>query len=235
MNIFIGTSGWVYSWNPDGLEWYTDNSNLNTVELNMSFYRFPYKNQVIGWARKSERINLRWSIKVNRIITHRYILSEKSYRYFNSFLKLFKPLEEYIDFYLIQLPPRYRRSVNNINRLKNFVNNFNLGWKLAIEFRDESWFAIEAVELARELNFTYVSVDSPEAIFYCRSGPYIYLRFHGRTFWYAHYYTDEELVEAAKKVVELGGDALYAYFNNNHDMLDNARRFKATIEKILNL
>ncbi|MFP3209319.1 MAG: DUF72 domain-containing protein, partial [Nitrososphaeria archaeon] len=38
MEPYVGTSGWSYAWNPDGLEWYVRNSGLNAVELNSSFY-----------------------------------------------------------------------------------------------------------------------------------------------------------------------------------------------------
>ncbi|MQK95352.1 DUF72 domain-containing protein, partial [Escherichia coli] len=42
MDIFVGTSGWAYSWNIGGsLQWYSDNTDLNAIELNASFYRFP--------------------------------------------------------------------------------------------------------------------------------------------------------------------------------------------------
>lgn len=48
---------------------------INAVELNAIFYRFP--SQVKAWNNTSP-LNLRWSIKVNRWITHRFKLSEKS-------------------------------------------------------------------------------------------------------------------------------------------------------------
>ena len=54
---------------------------------------------------------------------------------------------------------------------------------------------------------------------------------HGRSFWYAHYYTDEELKEVADRVLGLGGEAIYVFFNNDHDMLENARRMKRILEE----
>jgi len=233
MKFYVGTSGWMYDWNPDGFSWYVKNSGLETVELNMSFYRFPYPNQIKGWLKLTETSNLRWAIKVNRIVTHVYRLSDKSYRYMRRFIALFKPLEEYIDFFLLQLPPIFKATDKGRKRITNFINEFNLGWRLAVEFRDASWFNEEALSLARDLKFTYVSVDSPDYIFYGRSGPYTYIRFHGRTFWYAHYYTDKELYEVAKELLKLDGEAIYAYFNNNHDMLDNARRLRNILGKYI--
>ncbi|RLG83351.1 MAG: DUF72 domain-containing protein, partial [Thermoprotei archaeon] len=65
------------------------------------------------------------------------------------------------------------------------------------------------------------------------SSPYVYVRMHGRSFWYVHYYTDEELLEVAKKVIGLGGSKIYVFFNNDHDMLENARRMYAILLKII--
>ena len=67
--IFVGTSGWSYNWNlGKSLEWYTNESGLNAIELNMSFYRFPYPNMIKSWAKKGS--TLAWIIKVHRSITH---------------------------------------------------------------------------------------------------------------------------------------------------------------------
>jgi len=65
--IFIGTSGWLYPWNPKkNLDWYVKYSGFNAVELNASFYRIPTPQQVEKW-RKYE---ITWAVKVNRKITH---------------------------------------------------------------------------------------------------------------------------------------------------------------------
>jgi uncharacterized protein YecE (DUF72 family) len=47
MELFVGTSGWFYSWNPDGsFDWFCRFSGLNAVELNMSFYN-AWKNSMV--------------------------------------------------------------------------------------------------------------------------------------------------------------------------------------------
>ncbi|MEM4913906.1 MAG: DUF72 domain-containing protein, partial [Desulfurococcaceae archaeon] len=69
MEVYVGTSGWLYDWNEGAsLDWYVEESGLNAVELNASFYRFPFRNQVKGWSIKGS--TLRWSVKVHRSITH---------------------------------------------------------------------------------------------------------------------------------------------------------------------
>ena len=74
----IGTSGWSYKhWEgrfyPEGLkssDWlgfYTD--HFNTVEVNASFYRLPFKGMITAWARKTPP-EFRFVIKGSRRITH---------------------------------------------------------------------------------------------------------------------------------------------------------------------
>ena len=224
MKIFVGTSGWMYMWNPDGFDWYLKNSGLNAVELNASFYRFPYQNQVIGWARKTSTNEIRWAVKIHRSVSHTRMLKGRAKELWGRFKELFTPLDPYIDFYLLQLPPRYRPSVELRERLEDFVSFADLGWRLAVEFRHREWFNEEFLEWSRSLGFTFVSVDSPEVLYYARSGPYTYLRLHGRTFWYSHYYEDMELMEIANELKNIGGEATYVFFNNDHAMLENARR-----------
>jgi len=54
LKALVGTSGWLYDWNEGGdLRWYVENSGLNAIELNASFYRFPFPSQVKGWSRRA--------------------------------------------------------------------------------------------------------------------------------------------------------------------------------------
>ncbi len=228
MEIYVGTSGWIYDWNKWGnLDWYIKYSGLNAVELNASFYRFPFPNQVRSWARKSR--DLRWAVKVNRIITHYKRLRETSYPTFEKFLRLFQPLDSKIDFYLLQLPPTFKRSPTNIERLIKFSERFRLGPRLAVEFRDPSWFNEETISLCKRVGVTLVSIDSPIGVWIWSSNDIVYLRMHGRSSWYAHEYTQEELREVAEKIRVLNPVKTYVFFNNNHWMLENAR----TMMKIL--
>ena len=233
MKVFVGTSGWAYSWNPNGFEWYIKNSKLNSVELNASFYRFPFPSQIKGWKNKTQRFNpeLRWSIKVNRLITHVFKLGEKALSTWKKFEKLFKPLEENIDFYLFQLPPSI--SPNLAKRIEGFYKKSKLKEKFALEWRNLKWFSKEWVEWARSLGVTLVSVDAPDFTQFPRKifnvNGIVYLRMHGRSEWYTHYYADEELKEVKEKILSVKPKKVYVYFNNDHAMLENARRMKEVL------
>ncbi len=218
----MGTSGWLYDWNPESsFDWYVAHSGLNAVELNASFYRFPFRNQVLSWARKGG--GLRWAVKVNRYVTHIKRLKPEAFNTWVRFHELFKPLDPHIDFYLFQLPPSMARSEESLARVRDFAVRTGLGPRFAVEFRHESWFNKETLSMLRDLGITVVSVDEPGLTWVASTNGIVYLRLHGRNEWYAHNYTREELRELVNEVLRLRPSRVYVFFNNNHWMLDNAR------------
>lgn len=222
MEIYVGTSGWMYSWNKEGnFKWYVENSNLNAVELNASFYRFPFPNQIAGWSKRSK--NLRWSIKVNRLITHKYRLKDEAIDSFNRFQELFKPMEDIIDFYLFQLPPSFK--LNNEKELLKFFDKVDRK-KIILEFRNRDWFNMELEAWGEKNKLNICSVDSPEIKNkIIKTNEIIYIRFHGRETWYMYDYSEEELLEIVKIIKDKNPKKVYAFFNNNHSMLKNAQMF----------
>jgi uncharacterized protein YecE (DUF72 family) len=225
-SIYVGTSGWLYDWNKGGnFEWYVRYSGLNAIELNASFYRFPFRSQVERWAKRSPT-RLRWSVKVHRIITHYRKLTPSSLEVWRKFRELFKPLEikGVLDFYLFQMPPSFHKNPSNVTKIVNFIKMSEVKpERIALEFRHESWFTKDTVELGKSLGIVIVSVDSPMISWITRSDGTIYLRMHGRSAWYAHDYSKKELEEVVRKILELNPKKVYIFFNNNHWMLENAR------------
>lgn len=230
MQIFIGTSGWYYEWNEDlSLDWYIAHSGLNAIELNASFYRFPFPNQVKSWAKKGS--NLHWIIKTHSLITHQYKFSENCFKIWEKFYSLFLPLEGYIDYYLFQLPPSL--SVKAKDRIAYFINKTGIAKKFALECRNKSWFVDETIKWAKSLEITLVSIDAPEfphQIF--NTAGNIYLRMHGRMDWYTHNYTKKELDEIAKRLSLSNANKVYVFFNNNHNMLENAKKMMLILKNI---
>jgi len=230
LEFYVGTSGWFYSWNEKrNFDWYMANSGLNAVELNASFYRFPFPNMVTSWAKKGE--GLRWSIKVNRLITHTFKFSERSYQPWKKFHNLFTPLEPNIDFFLFQLPPSM--TPKSAPLIENFFEETQLNERFALEVRNLKWFDQEWTNWASRLGITWVSVDSPD--FPCdvlNTSGLVYERMHGRTEWYAHLYSDEELEEVAEKILNVEPKNAYVFFNNNHAMLVNSRKRLSILKEV---
>ncbi len=222
--IYVGTSGWKYFWNPDGLKWYCQ-TGLNAVELNSSFYRFPFPKQVKSYS----KYDLVWSIKVNRLITHMYKLNEKAISLFNKFLSLFRPLESKIKFYLLQLPPSF--SYLHLSKLEHFLKKVN-NEKIAVEFRNKSFYNKDWEKLSKKLNCYIVSIDSPEASKIVKTKEVIYLRIHGKI-WYNYEYTRSELEKFCKRIAKENPKDVFVFFNNNHGMLKNSLIMKSLLCKYL--
>jgi uncharacterized protein YecE (DUF72 family) len=229
VEIFVGTSGWAYSWNLGGsLEWYVRSSGLNAVELNASFYRIPAERQVRRWALVGRE--LRWAVKVHRSVTHSGRLSEKALDALRRFLSAFEPMDGLIDFYLFQMPPAFVKSEENAARVERVASL--LGGRAAFEFRHPSWFSDETVSWAERTGFTPVSVDSPNATWIVAVRGTVYLRMHGRSAWYSHNYSEGELREVAERLAALRPRRVYVFFNNDHAMLDNARAMMRVLREL---
>lgn len=221
MDVYVGTSGWAYEWNPDeSLAWFAGESGLNAIELNASFYRFPEEATVAGWADAGS--DIRWSIKVNRSVTHRHKFNEKALDVWNRFEDRYRPMDGLIDFYLFQAPPM----MSDPDRFIAFAEETDLGERFALEIRNPDLLGDdEACRALREV-VTLVSVDSPD--FQGRIFPddAIYLRMHGRTAWYQHDYTEGEIAGIRDRIRVLSPRSAYIFFNNDHAMLDNAQAMR---------
>ncbi|MFB6471099.1 MAG: DUF72 domain-containing protein [Vulcanisaeta sp. AZ3] len=233
VEVFVGTSGWLYDWNAEStFDWYVNNTGLNAVELNASFYRFPFRNQVLSWSRKGS--TLRWAVKVHRYITHVRRLKSEALDTWRRFKDLFTPLDPYVDFYLFQMPPNFTFNDENIARIREFAVGSGLGWRFAIEFRHGSWFSDDALGRLRGLGVTVVSVDEPGVTWVVSSNGVVYLRLHGRSDWYWYDYSEGELEDLANRVLALGPSRVYVFFNNDHWMLENARKMLSILRNLVN-
>jgi len=229
LEFYVGTSGWFYSWNEKrNFDWYVANSGLNAVELNASFYRFPFPNMIKSWAMKGK--SLRWSIKVNRLITHTFKFSDRALESWRRFHDLFTPMKSNIDFFLFQLPPSM--TPKSTSAIENFFEKTQLHERFALEVRNSKWFDKQYLSWASKLGITWVSVDSPDfPLDVFNTNGLVYERMHGRTEWYAHLYSDEELKEVAERISNLKPKKAYVFFNNDHAMLMNSRKMLSILKE----
>ena len=222
MKIYIGTSGWYYNWNKEkSLDWYIDNTGFNSIELNMSFYRFPYPNMVKSWAKKGKK--LAWVIKVHRSITHHKKLNKGSFEIFQRFREIFRPLEKNIHYYLIQLPTGFK----NINAVEDFIDEFGYE-KICIEFRDKSLFNKDIMTWGEKNKLLLVSIDAPKLPRIIMSRNIVYERIHGRNEWYKYNYSKQELSEIKKRTLKNKPKIVYFFLNNDY-MFENGKLLKTML------
>jgi uncharacterized protein YecE (DUF72 family) len=95
-----------------------------------------------------------------------------------------------------------------------------------VEFRHKSWWRPAVYRQFREAKLIFCSVSGPrlpdELV---KTSDVIYLRFHGRTRWYRHDYSCEELDAWAHRIKQSGAREVWIYFNNDREgfAIKNAR------------
>ncbi len=225
----IGTSGWSYN------EWagvFYPNSSTNklsyysklyqTVEVDSSFYAYPSKGLVLGWARYTPA-DFVFSVKLPQLITHEKKLevSKGAEADLIRFLSLLKPLiaTGKLGPVLIQLPPSFSFN-SDFEKLKGFLSRTPEDIKFAVEFRHPSWLREEVWSLLRNRNTANVIVDEPllppDTVV---TADFAFIRWHGRGTrpWYNYRYGEKELEAWVPKVKEVASrvEKTYGYFNNH--------------------
>lgn len=233
VKIFIGCSGWFYwHWRglfyPDGIRtdrWFKHYAaNFDTVELNAPFYSWPKDSTVRSWRRNAPE-NFRYSVKVNRLITHEKRL-QRTKALVHKFCAIEKILGEKLGCFLFQFPPSYKYTAS---RLKSIVTQLDPALRIAVEFRHKSWWRQAVYRAFERRGLAFCSVSSPrlpsELI---KTSEIIYIRFHGTSRWYRHDYTTEELMLWAEKIRGSGAREAWIYFNNDRQgfAIENARELR---------
>jgi len=239
MDFYIGTSGWHYDhWRdifyPEKLakaawlEFYA--RHFNTVELNNSFYRLPSENAFATWYHSSPP-DFTFAVKVSRFITHIKRLKHTG-EALDNFITRAKILSEKLGPLLYQLPPNLHR---NDEVLEAFLSSLPQGMRYVFEFRHHSWLEEEVFEILNKYNVGLCVFDMP--FLSCplvATADFAYIRFHGSGELYASCYSDEELADWAKKLVNLAAnlEAAYIYFNNDAEgfALRNAETLRSHLQ-----
>jgi uncharacterized protein YecE (DUF72 family) len=230
MTIHLGTSGWSYpGWSAlfypedlsskDWLDFYS--RHFDTVEINMTFYRFPKPETLRGWLDKTPP-HFVFTLKANRQITHlkkiRDVYHEVRYFYI-----LANSLKEKLGCILFQLPPSIRF---DLPLLEDFLATLSPEYKNVIEFRHESWYQENVYELFRSHKVTFCAVSSakvPRTV--VETADTAYFRFHGLTGEHRHNYADDKLKEWAEAIKTVQAKECFIYFNNDYQAyaVENAK------------
>ncbi|MBI3883185.1 MAG: DUF72 domain-containing protein [Sphingobacteriales bacterium] len=217
----IGCSGFGYKeWKgifyPDKLaqtkwlEFY--GTHFNTVELNMTFYRFPELKLLEGWYNKSPD-KFSFTVKVPRSITHykKLIDAEKLLQEFYSVCK--EGLKDKLGPLLFQFPPQFTYTPENLQRI---LTNLDSNFTNVVEFRHFSWWHQEVYNQLKKANITFCGISHPtlpnDVIINTQK---VYYRFHGvPKIFYSSY--DKNFIDAVAEKISANNTLtdIYCYFNN---------------------
>jgi len=223
--FWIGTSGWHYAhwlgvFYPEDLppsQWFHHYVRFfPTVELNNSFYRQP-KPQAWDLWRRNAPPGFLFAVKANRFITHIKRLKDAE-EPLQRFLEGAQRLGEHLGPILYQLPPSFRRTPENEERLARFLALLPPHLRHVVEFRHRSWLCEEATALLRRHGVAFCCFDAPGLKTpLLATAPFAYVRFHGTEALYASDYTNEMLSDWALRLLGLGREVedVFVYFNND--------------------
>jgi uncharacterized protein YecE (DUF72 family) len=108
---------------------------LDTVEINLTFHRFPTKQLLTNWKRGTPT-GFRFALKAPQQITHRQRLKESGDTV-RAFAEVSSTLGTQRGPVLFQMPPNLKADVP---RLEAFLAEIPKGVDATFEFRHESWF-----------------------------------------------------------------------------------------------
>jgi uncharacterized protein YecE (DUF72 family) len=194
-------------------------SLFNSVEINSIFYKLPRNSTIANWA-ESVPANFRFTFKVSKTITHAKGLQFTAKDVYD-FINTVGNIGEKKGCLLAQFPPSLK--IEKLDQLQRLLETLgeathNSGWRLAIEFRDSSWYEREVHELLEEYDAAMVIQDMPKSATPLDRvrGDLIYLRFHGPEPRYRGDYSNEFLKQMAAyiKMWIREKKTVYAYFNN---------------------
>lgn len=219
--VHVGTSGWTYDdWTgpfypqdvrgADRLSYYAD--RFDTVEVNATFYRLPFKGMITGWNRRLPD-SFHLVLKGPRTVTHLKKLRDYG-----------KALSAYLDrvlelhtlkVILWQLPPSLHK---DLERLDGFLTGLPETVRHAVEFRHQSWWGDDVAELLTRHAAAFVAISHPKLPNdLIATAGFLYLRFHGLgRRLYDYDYSRKELQSWVAKLEPHRKDReLYAFFNND--------------------
>ena len=164
--IHIGCSGWFYwgwrekfyplsvpthKWFP----YYT--KHFKTVELNAPFYSWPKRSTVQCWIRQAPQ-DFRYSIKVNRLITHDFRMEGTAMLVEQFYLDVGVPLGERMACFLFQFPPSFRYTKKRLDAL---CKQLDPAYRNVVEFRHKSWWNPEVYKALRRRKIIMCAVSAP--------------------------------------------------------------------------
>jgi uncharacterized protein YecE (DUF72 family) len=204
-------------------------SLFNSIEFNSSFYKIPQSSTVAKWA-ASVHGNFRFTFKLWKGITHVKDLNFDSEDIF-AFFKSINAVNEKKGCVLVQFPPGLGEEyIVQLDKLLSCIIDINatMDWKIAVEFRNKSWYHDDVYDLLNFYNAAIVVQDIPKSAtpFINHKSDFIYIRFHGPTGNYRESYSEDFLYEYASYINEWidEGKIVYVYFNNTMgDALKNLK------------
>jgi uncharacterized protein YecE (DUF72 family) len=223
VRLFAGASGFSYKpWKgpfypvdlPDSemLAYYAQ--RLPAVEINNTFYRLPKPQLLEDWAGQTPG-GFRFVLKASRRITHIQRLKDVG-ELLDYLFETAATLGPKLGPFLFQLPPHLKKDTD---RLRSFLDLVPPDRKVALEFRNATWFEDEVFEALRAHDAALCVTETDpadkegtkEPVPLVATASWGYLRLRRET------YTDADLEAWASRIQSQGWSEAYAFFKHEDD------------------
>lgn len=243
-NIYSGTSGLVV---PEANKSafplaFRDKSRLtyyaflfNSIEVNSSFKKLPMSRTVAKWAAEVST-DFKFTFKCPQAITHNKDLAFID-EDVHQFLQVIDNVGNKKGCVLLQFPGRL--PVEQITQLEKLLKSIQAydpdnQWKIALEFRNTSWYHPEVYHLLEIYHACLVLHDlaSSAPPVTDSKAPLTYIRFHGPEKGYKGSYAEDFLSSYARRIQawKTAGKQVYTYFNNT---LGSAAQNLSTLNRFI--
>jgi uncharacterized protein YecE (DUF72 family) len=184
---------------------------FNTYELNSTFYRFPTIKSLQSWYEKTPE-GFKFSIKVPKTITHIKRLTDCREEIQKFYSISSEGLKDKLACVLFQLPPSFSYSPE---RLEAVIAAINPDFNNVVEFRNESWWRQDVMEILGNNNISFCTVNYPKlpaaVIKTTQTG---YVRMHGNPKLFYSEYTKRQIESLYNEIQKQNFKEVYLYFNN---------------------
>lgn len=207
---------------------------FNSLEVNSSFYKVPLPRTFERWT-KEVSPDFTFTVKLWKGMTHNKLVYQPED--LQRFMYAAGHLAGNRGCMLIQFPASIR--AERSGEVFDLLNDIRLSdhgekWRIAVEFRHNSWYFREIYELLNEYDAAMVVHDIPASRVteHFTEADFVYMRFHGEKGDYRDSYPDEFLAQQAKQIQKWlrKGKDVYAYFNNTiGSAFDNAVLLKKLV------
>lgn len=202
---------------------------FSTIEVNSCFYKTPQQSTYEKWVNDVPD-DFQFTLKLSRDITHtKDLIYELDCM--EQFLSSAHGIGTKRGCLLVQFPGKI--SLSHFDQVENILAQIleldpDHQWRTAIEFRNDSWYTGETIELLNTYKAAMVVHDFSKAKLseVASDADFVYMRFHGPTGNYRDSYSEAALEEKAALIRMLAnqGKDVYAYFNNTAgNAFENAR------------
>ena len=206
--IFIATSGWNYKHWSNGVfypksvkqkNWFSFYCRyFNTVEINNTFYRLPYRAVFENWY-KSSTDSFVFTVKASRFITHMKKLSDPE-QHVAKLMANSSGLQDKLGVILFQLPPAWNFNSLRLERFCECIVNHRTTplTRFVIEVRNSTWQSSECLNILQKYNIALAFTDWPGcSIEDPLTSNFAFVRRHGPENLYASNYSDQYLEKEA--------------------------------------